>query len=92
MVHTHKLDVTSICGFLLIVPLTGVVGVVNEKYRKHISVVALLMTFLIINALGLSFLHVQLAKRLSLGLSFFAAATSVLVTISDSIFQEDENK
>lgn len=92
LVHTHKLDVTSICGFLLIVPLTGVVGVVNEKYRKHISIVALIMTFLIIIALGLSFMHFELAKRLALGLGFFAASTSVLVTVSDSIFQTDDKK
>lgn len=90
LVHTDNLDVTSICGFLLIVPLTGVVGVVNNKYRKHISVVALMMTFLIIVSLGLSFLHLELAKRFALGISFFAASTSLLVTISDSIFQQDQ--
>lgn len=91
LIHTHRLDVTSICGFLMIVPLTGVVGVTNDKYRKHISFVALMMTFILIMALGISFMHFELAKRLALGLGFFAASTSVIVTIIDTVFQNDHD-
>lgn len=87
LIHTHRLDVTAVCGFLMIVPLTGVVGVTNDKYRKHIAFVALMMTFLLIIALGISFMHFEFAKRVALGLSFFAAATSVIVTIVDTVFQ-----
>lgn len=91
LIHTHRLDVTAICGFLMIVPLTGVVGVTNDKYRKHISFVALMMTFILIMALGISFMHFELAKRLALGLGFFAASTSVIVTIVDTVFQNDHD-
>lgn len=91
LIHTHRLDVTAICGFLMIVPLTGVVGVTNDKYRKHISFVALMMTFILIMALGISFMHFELAKRLALGLGFFAASTSVIVTIIDTVFQNDHD-
>ena len=91
LIHTHRLDVTAICGFLIIVPLTGVVGVINDKYRKHISFVALMMTFILIMALGISFMHFELAKRLALGLGFFAASTSVIVTIIDTVFQNDHD-
>lgn len=91
LIHTHRLDVTAICGFLIIVPLTGVVGVTNDKYRKHISFVALMMTFILIMALGISFMHFELAKRLALGLGFFAASTSVIVTIIDTVFQNDHD-
>ena len=76
----------------MIVPLTGVVGVTNDKYRKHISFVALMMTFILIMALGISFMHFELAKRLALGLGFFAAATSVIVTIGDTVFQSDQEE
>lgn len=91
LIHTHRLDVTAICGFLMIVPLTGVVGVINDRYRKHISFVALMMTFILIMALGISFMHFELAKRLALGLGFFAASTSVIVTIVDTVFQNDHD-
>ncbi|MBS1007174.1 hypothetical protein JK163_13095 [Levilactobacillus brevis] len=91
LIHTHRLDVTAICGFLMIVPLTGVVGVTNDRYRKHISFVALMMTFILIMALGISFMHFELAKRLALGLGFFAASTSVIVTIVDTVFQNDHD-
>lgn len=92
LVRTSNIDVTSVCGFLLIVPLTGVVGAVNEKEKQHISFVALNMTFWIMVALGLSFLNFEFSKRWALGLGFFAAATSILITVSDTVFQNEADK
>lgn len=92
LVRTSNIDVTSVCGFLLIVPLTGVVGAVNEKNKIHISFVALNMTFWIMVALGLSFLNFEFSKRWALGLGFFAAASSILITVSDTVFQGETDK
>lgn len=92
LVRTSNIDVTSVCGFLLIVPLTGVVGAVNEENKRHISFVALNMTFWIMVALGLSFLNFEFSKRWALGLGFFAAASSILITVSDTVFQSETEK